>query len=243
MTFYKTLSKYYDVLFPSNENQINFIQSYVSENSKIFDVAAGTGNQAIRLAQLGYQVTATDLDEEMIEQLNRKIRSNDIAITAYSLDMRNIDALSANSFNSVLCIGNSIVHLDSITEIKQTLLKMYNLLTESGTVIIQVVNYDKVLQQKLTKLPIIERKEEGVTFIRTYEHEEKRVKFNGKLVVKGEAGESTFENSLELYPLTSNELVDALEQAGFHSINLFGNFNKDTYQGESPAIIAVAHKR
>lgn len=241
MSFYKMLSQYYDVIFPSNPTQIDFIKRHLNANQSILDIAAGSGNQAIVLAQLGHSVTAIDLDEEMVHKIKEKCGEMNNLIVS-QMDMRHIDQFKPYSFDLVICIGNSIVHLDSLKEIKETIKKMYHLLDEHGTLIIQVVNYNRILEQNITKLPIIEREQEGLTFIRTYEHKNGRILFNGEITVEQNDIKETFANSVELYPLTSHELKDVLTVAGFKQVHLFGDFKGNDYAESSPALIAVAKK-
>lgn len=49
------------------------LERYLTEGSKILELNAGTGEDAIYFAQKGHQVHATDISEGMLKQLNRKI--------------------------------------------------------------------------------------------------------------------------------------------------------------------------
>ncbi|WP_066298667.1 class I SAM-dependent methyltransferase [Bacillus sp. FJAT-29937] len=242
MSFYKILSQYYDDLFPSNPAQIEFIKTATNGKIKLLDIAAGAGNQAIELAKAGYHVTAVDLDEKMVEKIKKKRMDHNLNLSALKLDMRNIDHFHDQSFDAAICIGNSIVHLDSFAGISLTLKKIWNVLSEDGVLTIQIVNYDRILQQHITDLPLIELPNKGVTFKRTYDHSENKIKFNGTLAINKAAGIQTFSNSVELYPLTSNELNESLKMAGFRRVQLFGDFKGSEYTTESPALIGVAYK-
>ncbi|MBU8877539.1 class I SAM-dependent methyltransferase [Bacillus sp. FJAT-29790] len=125
MTFYKVLSQYYDDLFPSNPVQMNFIKTFTKNKIKLLDIAAGAGNQAIELAKAGYKVTAIDLDKKMIGQIEQKRVDYQVDLSSLQLDMRDIDHFNDQSFDTAICIGNSIVHLKSYEEIKKTLYKIW----------------------------------------------------------------------------------------------------------------------
>jgi len=241
MSFYQVLSHYYDEIFPKNPIQIDFITKFASNRKKILDVAAGSGNQALALAKAGFEVTAVDLDEQMIESIKQKAHAAQLSIDAFALDMKEIDSIE-KIFNMIMCIGNSIVHLDSLDDITNMLKRGYHLLSENGVFIVQTVNYDMVLQRHITELPVIHRAEKGITFIRAYEHLPNKIKFHGTLTVENSVEQKTFNNSVDLYPLTSNELVAAFDTAGFSRVELYGNFKGDSYKSDSPALIAVAYK-
>ncbi|MEH7391299.1 class I SAM-dependent methyltransferase [Bacillus sp. JJ1474] len=242
MSFYKVLSQYYDDLFPSNPAQLEFIKAAANKKIKLLDIAAGAGNQAIELAKAGYHVTAVDLDEKMVEKVEQKLMDHHLNLSSLKLDMRNIDHFHDRSFDAAICIGNSIVHLESFEEISMSIKKIWNVLSEDGVLIIQTVNYDRILQHHITDLPLIELPYKGVTFKRTYDHFENKIKFNGAITINQGAGIQTFSNSVELYPLTSNELNESLKMAGFGRVQLFGDFKGSAYTTESPALIGIAYK-
>ncbi|OLS34513.1 hypothetical protein [Bacillus sp. MRMR6] len=54
--------------------------------------------------------------------------------------------------------------------------------------------------------------------------------------------EQTFSNTTSLYPVTSKQLLPALRNCGFQSVELYGNFEKDPYSLNSAAVIVVAKK-
>lgn len=235
MNFYQLLSKYYDTIFPLNNQSISFITEKISDGP-ILDIAAGTGNHAIALAKLGYEVTATDLDENMVDKINKKATTNHVTVQAVKLAMEQLSQLSETKYKSIICIGNSLVHLQSFNDVLNALKTMNELLVANGKIIIQIVNYDRVLSNKITELPLIEREE--VTFNRNYEHKDGKIIFIGQLTV----GENAYENAVELLPLTSSDIEKLLTDAGFHSINLYGSFKGEKFTSNSPALIVEASK-
>ncbi len=242
MSFYKMLSNYYDELFPSNQTQIAFIQSIIKDKHRILDVAAGTGNQSLELVKKGYEVTAIDLDPEMVGKIRKKSTTMQLAVDAFELDMRDINQLASNSFDAVICIGNSIVHLDTLEQIETCLTNIHSVLTDHGAIVVQIVNYERILKQQISELPVIKRPEHNLEFHRTYELYNGKIKFNGKLIVEQSNQQEIFTNSVELIPLTSAHMKNALEVTGFCDIQLFGNFSGEPFQSDSPALIAVAYK-
>ncbi len=241
MSFYQVLSQYYDVLFPANHIQINFIEKYSQPATRILDLAAGTGNQAILLAKKGYDVTAIDSSEQMIAIMKEKVQEEQVSLQCIRLDMEKIQELMISAYDSIICIGNSIVHLNSVEEIRQMVTDIFKLLESDGTFIVQIVNYDRILEQNIKELPLIKR-DEGITFQRTYEFLDEKIQFSGVLTVEQNGKKEQFLNTVELYPLQSFQLVSVLQEAGFSEITLFGDFMETEFTTSSPAIIAVAKK-
>ena len=239
MGFYEELSKYYDIVFPLGQPQLKFIRERLQGKEDILDLAAGTGNYSIALAKEGYKVVAVDLDEEMVKKINVKNEREGTKVRPYALDMKEIHVLGSDSFDAVICIGNSLVHLENIEEIRDSLHKMYKLLRHLGMIVLQIVNYDRILKYDVKELPLIDRKESGVKFIRNYGLEEGKILFKTKLIVNNN---KTYDNCIKLYPLESKDLVNLLQEIGFKDIRLYGGFDEKPYTIDSFPLVVEAYK-
>jgi glycine/sarcosine N-methyltransferase len=240
MSFYQQLSQYYDQLFPANPAQIRLIEKHASPSARILDIAAGTGNQALLLADNGYNVTATDSSEDRIRKMEEKSLANDIPIQTLLVDMENIQTITS-TFDVIVCIGNSLSHLTNLNAINETVKDVAKLLESDGTFIVQIVNFDRVIEEKIHSLPIIQ-KPNGLTFERTYEFQQEQILFHGTLSVEEDGERRQFDNKVPLYPLQSFQLVSILQNNGFSEISLFGDYQESEYTLSSPAIVIVAKK-
>lgn len=249
MSFYEALSQYYDVLFPAAPAQAAFVKSRTKEEGRVLDVAAGAGNLAVVLAEAGFQVTAVDIDPAMAERMQAKSCQEGRQFEALKGDMREVGGLLAGRhYETVLCVGNSIVHLASLEEIAGAAAQMKSLLAPGGTLILQVVNYDRIIREHVTELPLLERShgEQSVIFRRTYEHtEEGKINFHGRLTVRGavssdSATQQEWDNTVQLLALQSGDLMRILQESGFTHVELFGSFQGEAFGPDSPALIAVA---
>lgn len=235
--FYSEISKYYDYIFPTGDAQLNLIKEIAGQPpKKILDIACGSGGYSKELSDIGYNITAIDLDQTMVDKLKEKDRS----IDAHLMNMLDIDKLS-NDYDFLFCIGNSMVHLDNQKEILDFLNKCKKRLKQGGHLLIQIVNYDRILINDVNRLPTIENPEVDLVFERYYDYLPEEHKINFKTILKVEG--SSLENSLLLHPLTSKELIDLLNQAGFKNIQLYGSFKKAEYDSmNSIPLVALAEK-
>lgn len=247
MSFYKALSLYYDHIFPAAPALAEFVARQVPQGGHILDVGAGTGNLAATLAERGYSVTATDVDQAMVGKMLEKQQGEGAPrFETRLLDMRELDQLPEEHYDAVLCVGNSLVHLSNLTEIADVVIRMYDRLKPGGVLILQNVNYDRILRDRVKQLPLIQRQvEEGrLTFLRLYEMEEDGILFQGRLTLEKETGhKEQYENTVRLVPMQSEELLQIAEQYGLPEPQLYGNFLGEAYHTGSTALVALLRKQ
>lgn len=243
MNFYEMLSQHYDVIFPRGEKQTRFIESYMGEGTKILDIGAGLGSYAEYFAKKGHQVTAIDLDEDMVKGMKAKAEHHLAPFDVCQMDMLEIDQFEESSFDGLFCIGNTLAHLPNFDLVNDFFEKAYSILKPNGWIIIQLVNYDRVLQEKMTELPVIERPDHGLRFVRKYDLlSDKEVLFKGELYVQTKHKKDKYEAETELLALRSETVCDSARNVGFNALELYGNFEKGPYNLNSPALILVGRK-
>jgi glycine/sarcosine N-methyltransferase len=234
-TFYQVLTPYYDELFPTNDKQLSFLSSCFPITSSLLDIGAGTGNTAIALAKTGYKLTASEPEYNMAIRINEKNDSDSLQIKVLQFSMLQISQLN-ETFDGIYCIGNTLPHLKNLSEICTFLQAAYDKLTEHGTLVIQTVNFEKVLLQQGYTFPIIQK--DTFTFKRQYDLQNDIVMFTTILEDQSE----TQSNTLPLYPVTRTQLETELHNCGFHNISVYGDYGKSHYTTESPGLIIVAVK-
>ncbi|MDQ0254870.1 SAM-dependent methyltransferase [Evansella vedderi] len=244
MEFYSLLSKHYDNIFQTNTKAISFIEKYIpnKESFLLLDLAAGTGAEAIEFAKKGNRVLATDNSPEMVEKIKEKGLSHSPSIETSILDMRKVSKLAPHSFNIIYCIGNSFVHLDNYKEMTDVLNDCYDRLKAGGKLIIQIVNYDRILGEDITELPLIKNEETGVQFERFYRRGHEKIVFKGKLTISKDGETNVYTSSTTLLPITKEQFKDIVAASHFTNMEIFGTFLGDKYTTSSPALVAVLLK-
>jgi ftsJ-like methyltransferase len=228
--FYNQIAEKYDFIFPLSPAHKTFFASEL-HGKTILDVGAATGNLTAYLSSQGYEVTAIDLSERLIAKAAEK------GVTVQQLNMLAIDELP--TFDNIVCIGNTLPHLDSKTSVQLFLQKAYRQLIQGGKLVLQLVNFQKYFAQQqgdyLGNLPLIEN--DKVKFERYYYlNEEGKIRFKTIL-------DDTIKNEELLQPIFADQLTQWLTQIGFQAINLYGNFKKDPFDKEkSMALIVTAVK-
>lgn len=240
--FYSSIAKYYNQIFPLNEAQVQYVQSSLGtlDGKNILDIGCSTGQLAQKLAGLGSQVTGIDLNEEMIQIAQKENHFPTLKFVV--ANMLKADSFSEEStLDAVLCLGNTLVHLDTIDEVAQFFKIIAKLLKPGGRFLVQILNYDYILDHKIEELPLIDTPK--LSFIRKYDlpaTENEKIIFNTELVIKS-SRDSLFHAS-RLLPLRKKDVRALLEHYGFERIKFYADFTKKPSNGNHLPLVIYAER-
>lgn len=240
MDFYAVLSRYYDVVFPMGEPQRKFFHKLIEEKgiTSVLDMACGTGTYTLELASQGIRALGIDLSQEMIDLAREKAAQQESRAEFQVGDMLALSP-TVGTFDLVMCIGNSLVHLLSPEAIGQALEGFTQVLNPQGTLVLQIVNYDRVLDQHLPGLPVISRPQVPLTFERNYHYRaDGLLDFESVLTV----GEDSWRSSVPLLPLRREQLEQLVQAAGLTVTGVYGDFHGNPVNDQSQPLVLVAQK-
>lgn len=241
MEFYESIADYYEDIFPAGEASLNLLAGVAGQPPRtILDIACGTGAYSVALAKRGHLVTAVDLDTKMVELLKEKLVSTKLEGRVHPIvgDMLELGKLFPSKYDLAFCIGNSLVHLDGQEKIYKFFKDVRLLLADNGHLVIQIINYDRILKKNIKSLPTIEVTRKQLKFHRLYHYDNdiNRILFKTILEVEG----TVLENEIPLYPLLSRDMNNMLHDVGFSDIKMFGDFQNTEFQKDnSYALVAV----
>lgn len=244
MAFYQSISAYYDLIFPVDPQGLAFIGSGLKPGSRILDIACGTGGYSIALAEQGHRVTGIDLDRAMIEAARGKVPDSSAAPDFRVMDMLSMRERLEPGFDRIFCIGNSLVHLQTDDQIGQLLADCHAMLAAGGTLILQIINYDRILAEGLTGLPTLRHEAAAVEFARRYELDPagRVVIFRTELRLGGEGERRVIRNEIPLRILEAGQLRELVRTAGFAVVELFGGFDRRPFSLSSLPLILRAER-
>ena len=111
---YDTLADVYDWLVPEAllepEGSAAAFAPVVAElraGARVLDCACGTGTLAVGLALRGFEVSASDASEAMVERTRALAAAHGVRVEAR---VRVWEELDGGPFDAVFCVGNSITH-------------------------------------------------------------------------------------------------------------------------------------
>jgi SAM-dependent methyltransferase len=248
--FYESISAWYDHIFPVDPQAVRFLAERAPAGCRVLDLACGTGGHAVELARLGYRVTGVDLDEAMIRLARAKAaQAKAGAPGAGALDFRVLDMREAGrripaGFGLVYCIGNSLVHLESEQAISSLLAGCRSLLEAGGRLVVQILNYDRIVSRHVVELPELRSEAPPLRFERRYDYSagDQVVMFRTELTVREPSGPRVVANSVPLRILRRQALERLAREAGFLELQAYGGFGGEPLGPESLPLVLCARR-
>lgn len=244
---YQKLAYYYDYIFPTGKVQLNFFKDEFSAYNvmQVLDLACGSGNYSIEFARWGLDVTGVDYEQAMIDYAKTKLeKESELNVDFFQGDMRNLSQPDS-IFDAVVCIGNSLVHLLTEDDIALALGEMHRVCKSKGLLILQILNYDHIIEKNVTILPDIKNNEPNLTFTRQYEfRDDGLINFHTSLILNSDQQQQSVDHgSVLLRPLRPQILKKLLTTVGFNEIELFGGFNRSPLSIDTSALVIKALKK
>lgn len=224
MSFYTEFSTFYERIFPFRDEVYQFLNSYLPANETdclILDVGCGTGHYTGKFAEQGLSTYGIDLDKGMIESAKACYPNAQFC----NLNMVDINSLNKR-FDLIFCIGNVLAHLNK-NELTQFLDAVKGCLKPGGIWIFQVLNWELITQQEHYQFPPKEFPDDNLSFQREYDiNSTDELSFKTKLIRDGDV---LFDDSVNLYPIISEDYLQLHSQAGFKLTGHFQDYQKTTY--------------
>jgi SAM-dependent methyltransferase len=177
----------------------------------------------------------------MIVHLNQLARERNVALHSRVSSFQNISKVVPSVFDAVFCLGNSLGHLLTKKDLNRTFSQFSKVLKPGGVLILQMLNYKRILHAKERIQSIKQTKEK--TFVRFYDFEARMLRFN-LLTISQQDGKLQHQlQSTPFYPWTRNELDAALQKNDFKKITHFGNIKLEKYHSPISMNLVVIASR
>jgi cyclopropane fatty-acyl-phospholipid synthase-like methyltransferase len=240
MEFYKSIAEVYNKIFPLNPGQVNFTNRAFSQTGdlNLLDIGCGTGSLTLALSATFKKVVGIDLNEAMLEKA-RRMANEKTNLEFILLDMLEIDRhFYPQTFDGIVCYGNTLVHLSSLDQISFFFKKCQRLLTPGGKLLIQIINYDRILDKRINSLPTLENND--IQFIRDYYYNAGKHLIDFETILTIKDTNQVIINRVPLFPVRKSEIETALLDAGFSKLNFFGNFKGEALGTDSIPMVIEA---
>jgi hypothetical protein len=178
------------------------------------DLGSGCGFQAIPLANLGFKVTAIDLDRKLLEELAQHAGAADIEIVQD--DLLNFEAHTARGAELVVCMVDTLLHLQSKRDVIAVFDKVQRALEDKGRFIVTFRDLSRELTELDRFIPV--RSDDDTIFTCFLEYEPETVKVHD-LIYRKRDGRWTFLKSFyRKLRLSQQWVVERLTESGFSAV-------------------------
>ena len=156
-SFYDNLASQYDKLFldwhaTTQEQAVIldrlFVDNGFDKSSHILDCACGIGTQAIGLAAIGYNVTASDIsDGELAEAKERAVKNN-VSVHFEHADFCALSDTFSEQFDIVIAMDNALPHMLTSNDLASAIKSITNRIKDGGMFVASIRDYDALLMDK-----------------------------------------------------------------------------------------------
>jgi 2-polyprenyl-3-methyl-5-hydroxy-6-metoxy-1,4-benzoquinol methylase len=254
MSVFEELAFIYDQAIDWDQRlarELPFLAKLIQDQPKarILDLACGSGRHAVALASQGYEVTGLDLSPQMIEAAKLHAKAKGVSVQFSVADMRQARQHLEDPFNLVICLGNSLALLPTISDVQHTLANIYQLLTEDGSFVSQTLNFEEIRHTGFRFFPLKSgqtKNGEDVVFARFFEphktEESTRLIFLG--IIRTETGWQPTLSSHLILQLDKPLLESAFQEAGFNQLTFYQDYNEQPFlQQESRNLVSHGTKK
>jgi SAM-dependent methyltransferase len=133
------------------------------------DLGCGSGFQSIALARLGFSVAAVDLSERLLKELAD--HRGTLPIETVQADLRDFAAFSDNSFQLVVCMGDTLTHLPARSDVPPLFQQIRRVLKPGGKVVMSFRDLGQELKGTDRFIPVKSDPDRIMTCVLDYESE------------------------------------------------------------------------
>lgn len=223
-------SSFYDDIAVSYDEMISFdnaidkkkllLKNFINNDIKTAaDVGCGSGVDSIALSLLGLKVTAFDPSAGMLKVAESNSTKMNVSVNFQKSTAEQISIEFNNKFDLVVSLGNTFANI-SEDKFIDSLRRCFNILKPNGQLLIQVLNYKKILADKQRIVNITESNNKY--FIRFYDFNDEQIIFNILTFAKNKTSDYKL-SSTEIHPYTLEEFESGLRTSGFNDFKFYGD--------------------
>jgi SAM-dependent methyltransferase len=229
------------------EREWPFLSAALGSGGRVLDLGSGTGEHSRFLASKGYDTVGVDSSPAMLAKATDSPTPPNL--TFVEGDMTRVADVVSGSFDGAICLGNALPHVADDDSLSRMFDGLRGRLRPGAPFVLQVLNYDKVLDSNQRALPVNVRKGddgEEIVFLRLMTPRPGGMVIFTPSTLRFRADadpalEVVSTRSVLLKGWRRAELEARLEAAGFTSRRVFGTMADVPWNAaQSPDTVIVA---
>jgi SAM-dependent methyltransferase len=215
-------------------------------SKRLLDLGCGTGEHARYFADKGFEVVGVDVSDTMLE----RAREDGVPAGVQFLrgDLIHVESVVTGTFGGAVCLGNTLAHIMDQDTLTQLFKGVRAVLLPGAPLVIQVLNYERLVHsgQRCLPLTFIQDEEGEAIFLRVMtHHDDGSVTFTPSLLRYRQHGDPALEvitsHNVPLRGWKRAEMDAALSAAGFATRELFGTMANVPYADhDSTDLVVIA---
>ena len=246
MSAYEALAFSYDSLTHDipYEEMLSYMEALLQKHGirpkSVLDLACGTGSMSVLLAKKGYQVLAADLSEDMLAMAWEKAAELENPPFFICQSMQQLQL--PDTVDWVMCCLDSLNYVTNPEDCREAFKRVFESLSSGGAFIFDINSEEKL--RSLDGQVFLDENEEVYCVWRAEFDREENICYYGMDIFQLEENDlwaRSFEEHRE-YAYSVEQLVSYLKEAGFMTIEVYGDRTFDAPKAGEQRIYFYAQK-
>jgi SAM-dependent methyltransferase len=234
----------YDALFPIRAHAPWYVELARQASGIALELACGTGQLAVPIAEAGLPITGVDLSEPMLAAARKRAADAGVPVEFLLGDMRNFDA--GRQFALIIIARNSLLHLHSTQDILAAFRMVRRNLAPGGMFAFDIFNPSVAILARPPeqRFPLMRMETESfgtLTVEGTNDYDSAAQVNRGSVYVSAPGKPDAWILSVALRSIFPQELPLLLEAAGLHLKIRAGDLSQTPFGSTSPLQVCVSH--
>jgi ubiquinone/menaquinone biosynthesis C-methylase UbiE len=221
----------------ATNKEAEFIGEVLKAKGLLLDLCCGTARHSLVLAEKGWNIVGLDISSRLLRVAKGRMRGKHVFPLVRG-DMQHLP-FRANTFSIVISMFTSFGYLPSEAEDMKSLKETVRALDQNGRFLIDIANREhlfRVFQKKdwgeFASFYMLEK--------RTLDAKASKLHSRWTILDKKEGKVRAFNHDLRLYTLP--QLRGMLRKAGLKVEEVYGDYDQQALQQESPRLIVLTKK-
>lgn len=206
----------------------------------VLDCACGIGTQSLGLSAMGFEVTGCDVSSGAVQRARLEASKRGLTIPLWIANMERLSEIAQSNFDAVICMDNSLPHLETDEQLLQAAREAYGKLRPGGSFIGSIRDYDGLIVERPTSQGPTFHSDRGgrrIVFQVWDWLDERRYRFHLYITRSTESDWQTFHFTSIYRAVLQSELRQILEHAGYSDVRWLSPSESGFYQP-----IFIAHR-
>ncbi|MCL2225528.1 MAG: class I SAM-dependent methyltransferase [Defluviitaleaceae bacterium] len=247
MASYEGFASMYDALMVGTpyENWAEYIDEVLFEhfcgkprnNFTVLDLACGTGNITLRLAEMGYDLIGADASEDMLAEANRKAYEANKNILFIRQDMRELNLFG--TIDATVCVCDGLNYILSESDLLTVFKRVHLFLNPNGIFIFDM-NTEYKFKEMFSNNIFEDVGEGGESYEweNAYDPQTKINEYRITFFLRNE--DNAFEEIHKQRAYPTSNISNLLREAGFSSVEIRNGYTHDPPTAQSDKVVYIA---